>query len=135
MKDDVFLVDTNVWIEYFRRNRKRKNLSIIKTVNEFERNGRVVSCGIILAEFVQGLGKSFKELSARRILESHEFLSSSKEIYILAGELSRYLAEKGFKTPLSDCLIAAQVISYGIVLVTNDPHFKRFKELKLIFLE
>lgn len=135
MKDDIFLVDTNVWIEYFRRSRAHKNLSIIKVVNEFERNSKVVTCGIILAEFVQGLGKSSKELSARRILESHEFLSSSKEIYILAGEFSRNLAGKGFKTPLSDCLIVALAISYGVVLVSNDPHFKRFRGLKLEFLE
>ena len=135
MKDDIFLVDTNVWIEYFRRNRTYKNLNVIKVVKEFERNSKVVTCGIILAEFIQGLGKSSKELLARRILENHEFLSSSKETYILAGELSRNLAEKGFLTPLSDCLIAALAIVNGIVLVSNDSHFKRFRELKLIFLE
>jgi len=134
MKDDIFLVDTNIWIEYFRRNPTHKNLKIIKAINELEKNCKVIICGIILAEFIQGLGKSYKELSARQILENHEFLSSSKEIYILAGEFSRNLVEKGFKTPLSDCLIAAQAISYGIVLVSNDPHFKRFKELKLKFL-
>lgn len=135
MKDDIFLVDTNVWVEYFRRNRTHKNLNVIKVVNEFERNSKVVTCGIILAEFIQGLGKSSKELSARRILESHEFLSSSKEIYILAGEFSRNLAEKGFLTPLSDCLIAATAIFYGATLVTNDLHFKRFEGLKLSLLE
>lgn len=134
MKDEIFLVDTNVWIEYFHRSRTHKNLTIIKAVKEFERNSKVVACGIVLAEFIQRLGKSSKELSARRILENHEFLSSSKEIYILAGELSRNFAEKGFKTPLSDCLIAALAIAYGVVLVSNDPHFKRFKELKLRFL-
>lgn len=134
MNFEIFLVDTNVWIGYFRRRKDRKNLKIIRLLKDLEKTARVVTCGLILAEFIQGLGRSQKESMARRILESHEYLTSSKEIYILAGELSRDLARKGFKTPLSDCLIAAIAIAYGVTLVTDDSHFKRFSGLKTKFI-
>jgi len=134
MKSEIFLIDTGIWIEYFHRGNTHRNRKIIEEIKGLEKGSKVVTCGIILAEFIQGLGRSQKELSARRILENHECLATSKEIYILAGELSRSLTQKGFRTPLSDCLIGVVAIAFGVVLVSSDPHFKQFPDLKLRFL-
>lgn len=131
----LFLVDTTSWVFFFWRGEGPHTLKTQKLIKELEEKGRVATCGTILAELVQGFGKSKKEIKARRLLEKHDFLPSLKEIYILAGELSRSLGNKGFKTPLSDCLIAAVAISYGAVLVSDDPHFKRIPGLKLEFID
>lgn len=135
MNTEIFLVDTSVWIKYFHRRRDSKNFEIISLIKKFEKSAKVVTCGIVLAEFIQGLGKSQKESAARRILEGHEYLATAKEIYILAGEFSRNLARRGLETPLSDCLIAAIAIAYGVTLVSDDSHFKRFSGLKLKFID
>lgn len=134
MNTEIFLVDTSVWVQYFHRRKDSKNLKIIRLIKELEKTAKVVTCGIILAEFIQELGRSPKESAARQILEGHEYLATAKEIYISAGEFSKNLASKGLKTPLSDCLIATVAIAYGVTLVSDDPHFKRFKDLKLIFI-
>lgn len=135
MNSEIFLLDTSSWIFFFRRGKDTHTLKTQRMVEELEKRGRVMTCGIILAELIQGLGSSKKEIKIRRMLEKHECFETSKEIYILAGELSRNLADKGFKTPLSDCLIAAITLVYGVTLVSDDPHFKRFIGLKLKFID
>jgi predicted nucleic acid-binding protein len=135
MNNKTYLVDTTVWIEYFRRKKGKKNLEIINLIRKLEAEARIVTCGIILAEFICGLGKSQKELMARQMVELHDYLEIPKEVYVFAAELSAKLRNKGLKTPLSDCLIAAVALSYGVTLVTDDSHFKRFFGLKLKFID
>lgn len=134
MKTEVFLPDTSIWIHFFRQEKQSKTQKVHQFFRVLPVEARLVTTGIILAEFVQGLGKSKKDRLAREILERCEYLPAEKEIYLFAGEVSKELAAKGFKTPLSDCLIAATAIAYGATLVTNDVHFKRFKNLKLEFI-
>lgn len=135
MNEDIFLVDTSCWAFFFRLGKDIHTLAVQNTIRKLEDKNKIVTCGIVLAEFIQGLGKSQKENRIRQILENHGYLETFKEIYILAGELSKNLAEKGLKTPLSDCLIAATATIYKVTLVTDDPHFKRFSGLKLKFID
>lgn len=131
MNTEIFLVDTGVWISSFCPSNQTSCLNIRQLLKKLEEKERVATCGIVLTEFARGLGEIKKEIEAFEILESHEYLETSKDIFIYAGQLSRNLDKKG----LTDCLIAATAMFYGATLVTNDPHFKRFKELKLKFLE
>jgi len=134
MTKELFLVDTTSWIFFFWQGRDPHTLKTRKLIKNLEQKGKVVTSGVILAEFIQGLGRSKKETKARQILEKHEYLGTFKEVYILAGELARQLANKGLKIPLSDCIIAATTLSYGATLVSDDPHFKRIPGLKLKFI-
>lgn len=135
MNTEVFLVDTSVWIHVFRRSVRPRTKKIQQFFRSLSAEVRLVTTGIVLAEFIQGLGKGKNDKAARTILERYEYLPSRKEIYILAGELSKNLAVKGLKTPLSDCLIAVTAIVYEATLVSDDPHFKRFSGLKLKFID
>lgn len=134
MSSKTFLIDTNIWIHCFRRSRHPRTKKVQRFFRFLPKENKLVTTGIILAEFVQGIGRGKRDQAARKLLERYEYLSSTKEIYILAGELSANLTQRGFKTPLSDSLIAAVAIAYGVVLVTSDLHFKRFAGLKLKFI-
>lgn len=135
MNTEIFLVDTGVWISAFCPSNQTSCLKIRELLKKLEEKEKVVTCGIVLTEFARGLGETKKEIEALGILESHEYLEIVKDVFLYAGQLSKNLDKKGLKTPLTDCLIAAVAMFYKATLVTDDPHFKRFKALKLIFLK
>lgn len=134
MSTEIFLVDTGVWISSFCPSNKTTCVYIRQLLKKLEEKERVVTCGIVLAEFARGLGETKREVEILEILENHEYLETIKEVFVYAGQLSRKLDRKRLKIPLTDCLIAATAIFYGATLVTGDPHFKRFEGLKLEFL-
>lgn len=134
MNTEIFLVDTSLWVSFFHKDQSPHSLAVRKVITQLEKEELVVTCGLVLAEFVRGLGKSEKEQRTRKILENHEYLACDKEVYLLAGELARNLDESGFRIPLGDCLIASVSIINKVTLVTDDPHFKRFAGLNLRFI-
>lgn len=134
MNTDKFLIDTTCWIFFFRAKRDAHDLKMRKLVKSLEQKQKVVTCGMILAEFIQGLGNSESEIKARIALERHECLPMTKKVFISSGEISQQLMTRGLKTPLSDCLIAAVCLEHDVTLVTDDPHFKRFKNLRLKYI-
>lgn len=135
MNPKVYLIDTTIWVHVFSQSRRSRTKKIQQFFQTLPPETKLVTTGIILAEFIRGLGRGKKEKIAREILERYEYLPGRKEIYILAGELARELDRKGLKTPLPDCLIAATTTSYRATLVSDDPHFKRFGRLKLKFID
>lgn len=135
MNTEIFLVDTSIWIHVFRQSTQQKTKQVQDFFRLLSPAVKLTTTGIVLAECICGLGKGKKDEVVRKILERYDYLPSTKDIYVLAGELSKDLENKGLKTPLADCLIAATAISYGVTLISKDLHFKRFKELKLKFLE
>lgn len=134
MNTEIFLVDTNVWIHIFRQSAQQET----KTIQEFFRllspEAKIVTTGIVLTEIICGLRNTKKDKAIREIIERYDFLPSTKDIYILAGDLGREMERKGLKIPVADYVIAATAITYGATLISGDPHFKRFAELNLRFI-
>ena len=98
---DKILVDTSVWIEFFKK--KEPWYSIVSKLMD---DKRVCCAGIVLAELIQG-AKSEKELGILRDFRSvFEFLHESIDLWQAAGELSYALLRKGKSNPLSDLLPA-----------------------------
>lgn len=134
MKAKVYLVDTAVWIEAFKDSQQSSTKKVQGQLRWLAIKNKLVTTGMVLAEFATGLGKNPKDQFLANFLERFDYLNSSKEIYLLAGKLAADLNQKGLATPLSDCLLAATAMLYEVTLLTADSHFKRFKNLKLKFI-
>jgi predicted nucleic acid-binding protein len=115
---DRVLVDTSVWIEFFRKKEPYYN-----TVSELMEHDSVCCAGIVFAELLQG-SKSEKELNTiKEFLHVFDFLPETRELWATAGELSFALQRKGKSMGLSDCYIASVTQAAGVRLFTLDKHF------------
>jgi predicted nucleic acid-binding protein len=95
------LVDTSVWIEFFRR--RDPYYSIVARMID---NEQVCLAGIILAELMQG-AKSEKELAVlAEFPKVFDFIPEMHQLWSEAGLLAYNLRRKGITIGLSDCYIA-----------------------------
>jgi predicted nucleic acid-binding protein len=124
---DKVLVDTSVWIEFF-----RKKAPYYGIVLELMDEDRICCVGLILAELMQG-AKSEKELNTiKEFLHVFDFLPESIDVWEGAGELSCMLQRKGVTVGLSDCYISVITKSFNAKLLTLDKHFSAIqKEITL----
>jgi predicted nucleic acid-binding protein len=113
------LVDTSVWIEFFRKHEPYH--SIVTRLIDDE---QIFCCGIILAELMQG-AKSDKELA---VLDDFPrvfpFITETPELWVTAGRLAFQLRRKGVTIGLSDCYIAVAAASVSAQVATLDSHFQ-----------
>ncbi len=113
------LVDTSVWIEFFRKHEPYHGI-VTRLIDEEQ----VVCCGIILAELMQG-AKSDKELAVLAdFLQVFTFIPETAELWVAAGKLSFQLRRKGITIGLSDCYIAVAAASARLQVATLDSHFE-----------
>lgn len=113
------LVDTSVWIEFFRKHEPYHGI-----VTRLIDDEQIFCCGIILAELMQG-AKSDKELA---VLDDFPrvfpFIAESPELWVTAGRLAFQLRRKGVTIGLSDCYIAVAAASISAQVATLDSHFQ-----------
>ena len=115
---DKILVDTSVWIEFF-----RKKEPWYGEISGLMDDKRICCSGIILAELIQG-AKAEKELAVLRDFRHvFEFLDESVDLWQAAGELSNTLQRKGKSVGLSDCYLAASAKAHKVKILTLDKHF------------
>jgi predicted nucleic acid-binding protein len=113
------LVDTSAWIDFFRKTGSNHPLILQLMAEE-----RVCSCGLVLAELMQG-AKSEKELVVLRdFIHVFPFLAESAKNWQEAGELSFRLRRKGKTIGLSVCYIAVTARINEAKILTNDGHFQ-----------
>lgn len=113
------LLDTSVWIEFFRKHEPYHAL-VSKLIDE----ERVACCGIVLAELMQG-AKSDRELTVLDdFIQVFAFIPETPELWANAGKLSFQLRRKGVTVGLSDCLIAVAAAAAQVQVATLDGHFE-----------
>ena len=112
------LVDSSVWIEFFRKNEPYHGI-----VSRLMDGEQIICCGVILAELMQG-AKSDKELAVlENFLQVFTFINDTPELWAAAGKLSHKLRRKGVTVGLSDCFIAVAAASANVRVATLDNHF------------
>ena len=117
------LVDTSVWIEFFRKHEPYHAI-----VTRLIDNEQICCTGIILAELMQG-AKSDKELAVLGdFLHVFEFIPETAELWAEAGRLSFNLRRKGLTAGLADCFIAVAASRAHVPLATLDSHFELLKK-------
>jgi predicted nucleic acid-binding protein len=118
---DIVLVDTSVWINFFKAVETKNSLFLRANVT----NIPVATCPIILQEILQGvvIEKDIKIIETR--FESLIRLSNEPyQLAIEAAKLYRSLRKKGItiRKP-NDCLIAIYAIHNDVSLLQDDKDF------------
>ncbi len=125
------LIDTSVWIDYF----KAKNNPVAKGVDDILTYSDVYVPKIIIAELIQG-AKSEKEISIiEEFTGAFNIVDQSKETWVKAGKLSYSMKKKGLSVNLADCYIAMIAAENNCKVLTMDKHFddiKKFLKIELI---
>ncbi|HDH00423.1 MAG TPA: PIN domain nuclease [Nitrospirae bacterium] len=120
---DKVLIDTSIWIEFFRK--KDPYFEVVRNLIEKD---NVCCIGLIYAELLQG-AKAEKELSTLRdFMHVFDFIPESAALWEKAGLISYELRRKGKEISLSDCFIASSAVSYSASLFTLDKHFQTIKK-------
>ena len=125
-KANGILIDTTVWIEYFR--------TCSKTGDALEaliKEGSVWLCGIVLLEILQGVKTAEEKSKISEILSDLPYIEMSKSLWQSASEISASLRKNGLNIPLSDILIAAIAIRNKSPVFTLDKHFEQIPDVKI----
>lgn len=125
MSVERVLVDTSVWVDYFRGNTPLVSEKMDRLLSE------AVVCvpKIVLAELLQG-AKSDREVSAiEDFLEAFTIIDQGPDTWIKAGRLSRRLKSRGKTIHLTDCYIAVIAEESRCALLTLDEHSREISKL------
>lgn len=117
--DAKVLVDTSVWISFFRG----KDSELIERIASLLKSGRAVYTGIIALELING-AKGHKELQTLYdAFDAMQCITVNETSYLHAGRLGYELARKGHTLSTVDLLIAQAAIENRLSLMTYDEHF------------
>ena len=124
------LVDTNVWIAYFRGERaKAQEQPAAEALDRLIGEDRVVLCGVVEMELYQGLRENEQELLEAQF-SALAFFETSREDFRRAGHLLGHLRRQGVTIPSPDALIASLCLRHNLMLLENDGHFEHIEGLK-----
>lgn len=125
MSVERILVDTSVWVDYFRGS----SASVADKLDSFLAEAEVCVPQIVAAELIQG-AKSNRELAAiDDLLEAMTALDHGPGTWLKAGRVSRDLRRRGRSVHLLDCYIAAIAEETGCAVFTLDEHFREIQEV------
>ena len=125
MSAERVLVDTSVWIEYF-RNPESEAATILDGILD---DHEVFVPKIVLAELMQG-AKSGKEISIiGDFFEAFHVIDQSNETWPKAGRLAYDLKKKGKTISLLDCYLAVLAKENSCAIFTLNRHFKEISDI------
>jgi len=125
----VYLIDTSVWIDYFR---DIENASTTKFISMLDRNVPFGLTGIIYQEVLQGAvsEKDFNNL--KDYLSTQRFFYPQDEIatHESAAKLFYLCRRKGITIRSTiDCLVAQIAIENNLAILHNDQDYDRIQSV------
>jgi len=131
VKDERVLIDTSVWIEYF----KGVDRGLLKRVDELLGGSGVYVPKVVIAELIQGV-RSNKEVSViEEFIGAFNIIDQTGETWLRAGRLSFSMKKKGITINIVDCYIAILAMENDCKIFSLDTHFeviKRFIGIKTL---
>lgn len=118
------LIDTSVWIEFF-----RGDPSIKKLLEELVSKDLVFTAGPIVFELLQGIKSLDEKDQVSEALLSVNYLNIISGDWEDAAMLSREMRKKGITLPLTDLLIAQLAKRNNLEVVSFDLHFDQIPGL------
>ena len=129
----MILVDTTIWIDYFRDRPSPHADRVDKALEDQE---VLAISGLVLTEILQGVRSETEAKKVMMALRPLRYLSLNRHDYLLAAALYRKARSQGqVIRKTNDCLIAACAISYGAAILTTDGDFGKIaavSPLKLV---
>jgi len=127
---DRVLIDTSVWIAYF----KASDSTLVGLVENIMTAAEICVPKVVLAELTQGARTEQEVLAIDEFVGAFTILDQQKETWDKAGKLSFKMKRKGVSIPLVDCYIAVIANENKCRLLTLDKHFKDIKRFLRIEL-
>ncbi len=129
----MILVDTSVWIDFFRGTHSAETRWLASALKNDE---DLCICGMVLTEILQGIDDRNQYRRVKRSLDALLFLPTTRVAYELAAEIYR-AAKRAGKTVRNsvDCIIAACAIVNKASLVQCDRDYRTLagvSKLKLV---
>ena len=126
------LVDTSVWIDFFRGEPSREREILKACLNQRE---YIATSGIIVQEILQGIREDTQYQTTFRFLGFFPQFALQFSDHIEAANIYRQLRKRGFtiRSPI-DCVIAALAMRCRFLLLHKDrdfPTIARLYPLKL----
>lgn len=121
------MVDTSVWIEYFKNNQ-----DYVGYIEENLRLDSIYITGPVITELIQGVKGDKECMLLINTINAIPYLECSFQDWIMAGELSYRLRQTGKVIPVTDVLIAAISIRNSAKILTLDNHFRNIDGVELI---
>ena len=126
----MILVDTSVWIDFFRSSPDRAGVELRRMIVEVE---PIALTGVIVAEILQGLARDVTRIE--RYLSSWEMLEPNGfSTYREAASISRLARSKGISLTTIDTLIAAVALEHQATLFSLDKDFSRISRITALRL-
>jgi predicted nucleic acid-binding protein len=120
------LVDTTVWIDFFRGIESEKVTVLEKCIRNRE---DICCCGFVLTEVLQGIRDDKELATVKRLFEGLIYLEDDRSTFELAAGIHRDLRRKGSTIRNSiDCLIAAIVIQNKVSFLENDRDYQHINQ-------
>ncbi|MDF1553503.1 MAG: PIN domain nuclease [Deferrisomatales bacterium] len=115
------LVDTSVWVSFFR---KSGGSAVQTIVQDALLEGRVVTCWVVQAELLVGTRTvgGFERLNA--LFSNLVHIPMGESLWDAVARLGFELRRKGLTVPLPDLLIAQSALAGGCELWHADRHYE-----------
>lgn len=123
MKDELVLIDTSVWISYFRRDNKPVEGAVERLLDE----DLAATCSLVMAELIQGARDKKQIEILRPHFESLHALDESTQDWVEAGSLAFAMKKKGKSLGLADCFLAVVAKKNRATIYSLDKHFSALK--------
>ena len=114
------LIDTSVWIEFFRN----REANLVNRVRKLIKSNQDYLCGVILSELLQGIKNEEERMMVTKALLGLPYIEMGRELWEEAGNISLELRQKGHLIPLTDIFAAVLVIHHNLEIFTLDVHFQ-----------
>ncbi len=128
MSDNKVLIDTSVWIAYF----KNSHVEVTEKVDKVLTQSRVYVPKVVIAELMQG-AKTEKEVSViEEFVNAFTVIDQTADTWVKAGRLSFAMKKRGITMHIVDCYIAMIANEHNCSIFTLDQHFRSIQKfLKL----
>ena len=124
MRDNRVLVDTSIWIAYF----KDTDPVLTERIDDVLTDSDVYVPRVVIAELIQG-AKTEKEISViEDFVEAFNVIDQTDNTWLRAGRLSFSMKRKGVTVNIVDCYIAVIAKENNCKIMTLDEHFKGIKK-------
>jgi predicted nucleic acid-binding protein len=124
------LVDTSVWVDFFNDHHSPQADTLAALIDD---EVDIVTCGVIVAEVLQGFRNTRIVATIERHFSEMEWLTPEEPAtYLAAAALFRDLRSRGVTIRSTiDCLIACLAGTGGALLLYKDRDLDRILESKL----
>jgi predicted nucleic acid-binding protein len=125
------LVDTSAWVDFFNGHSSPEADALARLIQE---EVDVLTCGVVVAEVLQGLRRSKTRKTIERHFLDMEWLTPHEpETYLRAAGLYRDLRSTGITIRSTiDCLIATLAAEHRALLLSKDRDIRRIIESGLL---